>query len=41
MWMAAYADLILTASREHRDVVMTELPSIYKRAFTLKEFAAC
>jgi len=39
MWMAAYADLILTASREHRDVVMTELPSVYKQTFTMKEFA--
>ncbi|MFN2518046.1 MAG: low molecular weight phosphatase family protein [Jatrophihabitantaceae bacterium] len=38
-WMAADADLILTAGREHRDVVMTELPRIYKRAFTMKEFA--
>ncbi|PZS20035.1 MAG: hypothetical protein DLM57_02665 [Pseudonocardiales bacterium] len=38
-WMAAYADLILTAGREHRDVVMTAIPSVYKRAFTMKEFA--
>jgi protein-tyrosine phosphatase len=38
-WMAAYADLILTAGREHRDTVMTELPNSYKRAFTMKEFA--
>jgi len=38
-WMAAYADLILTAGPEHRDLVMTALPSIYKRAFTMKEFA--
>ncbi|MDT4973998.1 MAG: low molecular weight protein-tyrosine phosphatase [Pseudonocardiales bacterium] len=38
-WMAAYSDLILTAAREHRDVVMTALPSVYKRTFTMKEFA--
>jgi protein-tyrosine phosphatase len=37
-WMAAYAHLILTAGREHRDAVMTQLPSSYKRAFTMKEF---
>jgi protein-tyrosine phosphatase len=38
-WMAADADLILTAERSHRDVVMTALPSAYKRTFTMKEFA--
>jgi low molecular weight protein-tyrosine phosphatase len=37
-WMAAYADLILTANREHRDQVMTELPVTFRRAFTMKEF---
>jgi low molecular weight protein-tyrosine phosphatase len=37
-WMAAYADLILTANREHRDRVMTELPVTFRRAFTMKEF---
>jgi protein-tyrosine phosphatase len=37
-WMAAYADLILTANREHRDEVMTEIPMTFKRAFTMKEF---
>jgi protein-tyrosine phosphatase len=37
-WMAAYADLILTAGRDHRDTVMTQQPSSYKRAFTMKEF---
>jgi protein-tyrosine phosphatase len=36
--MAAYADLILTANREHRDQVMTELPQTFRRAFTMKEF---
>lgn len=38
-WMAADADLILTAERAHRDQVMTELPSVFRRAFTMKEFA--
>jgi protein-tyrosine phosphatase len=38
-WMAAAADLILAAGREHRDQVMTDLPSTFKRAFTMKEFA--
>ncbi len=37
-WMAAYADLILTANREHRDEVLTEVPITFKRAFTMKEF---
>jgi len=37
-WMAAYADLVLTAGREHRDLVMTALPTAYKRTFTMKEF---
>jgi protein-tyrosine phosphatase len=37
-WMAAYADLILTANREHRDEVMTEMPMTFRRAFTMKEF---
>ena len=38
VWMASAADLILTASREHRDLVITALPSAYKRTFTMKEF---
>jgi protein-tyrosine phosphatase len=38
-WMAADADLILTAERAHRDVVMTALPSALRRTFTMKEFA--
>jgi protein-tyrosine phosphatase len=38
-WMAAEADLILTAERAHRDQVMTELPSAFRRTFTMKEFA--
>jgi protein-tyrosine phosphatase len=38
-WMAVEADLILTAERAHRDQVMTELPSAFRRTFTMKEFA--
>jgi protein-tyrosine phosphatase len=38
-WMAADADLILTAERAHRDLVITELPSAFRRVFTMKEFA--
>jgi protein-tyrosine phosphatase len=38
-WMAADADLILAAGREHRDQVMTEMPSTFRRTFTMKEFA--
>jgi protein-tyrosine phosphatase len=38
-WMAAEADLILTAERAHRDFVITELPSTFRRVFTMKEFA--
>jgi protein-tyrosine phosphatase len=37
-WMAADADLVLTAGREQRDEVMTELPSTFRRTFTMKEF---
>jgi protein-tyrosine phosphatase len=38
-WMATDADLILTASREHRDGIISALPTLYKRTFTMKEFA--
>jgi protein-tyrosine phosphatase len=38
-WMAADADLVLTAERAHRDLVITELPSAFRRVFTMKEFA--
>lgn len=38
-WMAAEADVILTAERAHRDALMTELPAIFRRTFTMKEFA--
>jgi protein-tyrosine phosphatase len=38
-WMAADADLILTAERAHRDLVITELPGAFRRVFTMKEFA--
>ena len=33
------ADLILTATRQHRSVVVTEAPDVVRRAFTIKEFA--
>jgi protein-tyrosine-phosphatase len=38
-WMAAEADLVLTAERAHRDLVITELPGSFRRVFTMKEFA--
>jgi protein-tyrosine phosphatase len=38
-WMAVEADLILTAETAHRDQVMNEVPSAFRRTFTLKEFA--
>ena len=38
-WMAADADLVLTAERAHRDLVMTDVPRAWKRTFTIKEFA--
>jgi protein-tyrosine phosphatase len=38
-WMATDADLILTAGREHRDAIIAALPTLYKRTFTMKEFA--
>jgi len=38
-WMAADADLVLTAERAHRDLVMTEVPRAFRRTFTMKEFA--
>ena len=38
-WMAADADLILTAERAHRDQVMLDAPSAFRRTFTMKEFA--
>lgn len=37
--MAEQADLVLAASRQHRDLVITALPNSYKRTFTMKEFA--
>jgi protein-tyrosine phosphatase len=37
--MATQADLVLTASREHRDLLLTEAPTILRRTFTMKEFA--
>lgn len=37
--MARQADLILTAAREHRDFVISQMPTAYRRTFTMKEFA--
>jgi protein-tyrosine phosphatase len=37
--MARGADLVLTATREHRDHVITAVPSVHRRTFTMKEFA--
>ena len=37
-WMARDADLILTAGRQHRDLLITELPPLHRRTFTIKEF---
>lgn len=37
--MAQQADLVLTAARQHRDFVITEAPTAYRRTFTMKEFA--
>jgi protein-tyrosine phosphatase len=38
-YMAVDADLILTASREHRDEILVRVPSTFKRIFTMREFA--
>lgn len=38
-WMAASAGLILTASRAHRDDIITHVPNAFRRVFTMKEFA--
>lgn len=37
--MAVAADLILTAEGVHRDAIMAEVPSAFRRTFTMKEFA--
>jgi protein-tyrosine phosphatase len=37
--LAAGADLVLTAETGQRDVVIAEVPSAYRRTFTMKEFA--
>lgn len=38
-WLAADADLVLTAERAHRDAILAELPSALRRTFTMREFA--
>lgn len=37
--LARSADLVLTAERAHRDGVMSEVPTAFRRVFTLAEFA--
>lgn len=32
-------DLILTMSRSHRDIIIMEIPELYGKVFTLKEYA--
>lgn len=38
-WMASDADLVLTAERAHRDEIMTQVPTAFRRIYTIKEFA--
>lgn len=38
-WMVADADLVLTAERAHRERLMLDVPTAYKRIFTIREFA--
>ena len=37
--MAAEADLVLTAERDHREDIIRQLPAAFRRVFTIKEFA--
>jgi protein-tyrosine phosphatase len=37
--MLAASDLILTATRQHRSLVVTAEPTVVRRTFTIKEFA--
>ena len=37
--MLAASDLVLTATRQHRKLVVTAEPSVIRRTFTIKEFA--
>ncbi len=37
--MAAAADLVLTAERDHREEIIRQLPAAFRRVFTIKEFA--
>jgi protein-tyrosine phosphatase len=36
--MAKADDLILTAERAHRDHILTDTPTLYRRVFTMKEY---
>lgn len=38
-WMAVESDLVLTAERAHRELILAELPRVIHRIFTMKEFA--
>lgn len=37
--MARSADLVLTAERAHRDIVMSAVPGAFRRTFAMREFA--
>ena len=37
--MASHSDLVLTAERTHRDRILTEAPTLYRRVFTMNEYA--
>lgn len=37
-WMAKSADLILTATLDQRDLLLTQFPAAHRRAFAMKEF---
>ena len=36
--MATSSDLVLTAERAHRDAILTEAPTLYRRVFTMREY---
>jgi protein-tyrosine phosphatase len=37
--MAIGSNLVLTAERSHRDHILTEAPTLYRRVFTMNEYA--